>query len=319
MIQQILVTGAAGFIGFHLSQQLLLLGYRVTGIDNMNDYYDPSLKRARVTLLSKSDKFTFIQQDIADFQAMKSVFITSKPEIVIHLAAQAGVRYSIENPFAYLHSNETGFLNMIELSHRTGVNNFIFASSSSVYGNNTKIPFSVSDAVDHPISYYAATKKSNELTAHVYSHLYHLPVTGFRFFTVYGPWGRPDMAYFKFTQAILKGEAIPVYNQGDMKRDFTYVDDIIAGIIAAVNKPFHFEIFNLGNHRSEKLLDMIALLETYTRKKAMIRWEPMQPGDVKETYADIDKTREMLGFEPAITLADGLERFVHWFKDYYHI
>jgi UDP-glucuronate 4-epimerase len=314
---KILVTGAAGFIGYHLCSSLLAENYEIAGVDILNDYYDPALKEARLKLLENETNFRFYKSDVADYARMNEIFETSKPEVVIHLAAQAGVRYSLENPFAYEHSNGAGFLTMIELSRRHNVRNFLYASSSSVYGIGNKVPYSVDDPVERPISFYAATKRANELTAHVYHHLYGLPATGFRFFTVYGPWGRPDMAYFKFVKAISEGKPITVYNQGDMKRDFTYVDDIISGLRAAIDKPFPYEIFNLGNHRSENLLDMIHIIEELLGEKAKIIWEPMQPGDVYETYADISKTEKMLGFSPTTNLQKGLARFVDWYGEYY--
>ena len=257
----ILVSGSAGFIGFHLSKKLLEKGYPVIGYDCVNDYYDPSLKEARLNILRNFDRFTFYRADLCDFETLENVFMSHPIEKVCNLAAQAGVRYSLINPFAYQKSNLEGFLNIIELSKRYKVQNFVYASSSSVYGKNKNLPFSVTDNVDHPISLYAASKKANELIAHTYSHLYQLPTTGLRFFTVYGPFGRPDMALFIFTKKILSGEPIDVYNHGKMRRDFTYIDDIVAGVMAALDTVSHYEVFNLGNHRSENLMDFIHLIE----------------------------------------------------------
>lgn len=315
----ILVSGAAGFIGFHLSHKLLSRGFSVIGYDSVNDYYDPALKEARLKLLEKFGKFVFYRDDLCNFGALEKVFKNHPVDKVCHLAAQAGVRYSLSNPFAYQKSNLEGFLNIIELAKRFQVRNFVYASSSSVYGNNRKLPFSVKDNVDHPISLYAATKKANELIAHTYSHLYHLPTTGLRFFTVYGPFGRPDMALFLFTKKILAGEAINVYNNGNMRRDFTYIDDIVNGVIAALETPSDYEIFNLGNHRSENLMDFIRLIENNLGKKAYINFMPLQPGDVPETFADIEHARAVLGFQPTTDIATGIKRFIDWYKDYYKI
>jgi UDP-glucuronate 4-epimerase len=315
----LLITGAAGFIGFHLSKNLLEKGVEVLGYDIVNDYYDPTLKESRLKILREFDNFTFYRKDLCDFEALEHVFQKHSIKKVCNLAAQAGVRYSLTNPFAHQESNIEGFLNIIELSKRTKVENFVYASSSSVYGKNTKLPFSVEDNVDYPISLYAASKKANELIAHTYSHLYELPTTGLRFFTVYGPYGRPDMALFIFTQKILAGEPIDVYNYGNMKRDFTYIDDIVNGIISSLNHPSRYEIFNLGNHRSENLMDFINLIEKYLGKKAKINFQPIQPGDVPETFADINHTREILGFEPATTIETGVKQFIDWYKNYYHI
>lgn len=315
----ILVSGAAGFIGFHLSRKLLENGFAVIGYDNVNDYYDPSLKESRLKLLEKFENFTFYRNDLCNFSALEKVFKNHPIEKVCHLAAQAGVRYSLTNPFAYQKSNLEGFLNVIELAKRFQVRNFVYASSSSVYGNNRKLPFSVKDNVDHPISLYAATKKANELIAHTYSHLYRLPTTGLRFFTVYGPFGRPDMALFLFTQKITTGKAIDVYNKGNMRRDFTYIDDIVNGIIAALETISQYEIFNLGNHRSENLMDFIRLIEQYLGKKAIINYLPIQPGDVPETFADIEHARAILGFQPTTDIATGIKRFIDWYKAYFQI
>ncbi|HDP68363.1 MAG TPA: NAD-dependent epimerase/dehydratase family protein [Candidatus Marinimicrobia bacterium] len=318
-MMSILVSGAAGFIGFHLSRKLLENGFAVIGYDNVNDYYDPSLKEARLKLLEKFENFTFYRNDLCNFSALEKVFKNHPIEKVCHLAAQAGVRYSLTNPFAYQKSNLEGFLNIIELAKRFQVRNFVYASSSSVYGNNRKLPFSVKDNVDHPISLYAATKKANELIAHTYSHLYRLPTTGLRFFTVYGPFGRPDMALFLFTQKITTGKAIDVYNKGNMRRDFTYIDDIVNGIIAALETISQYEIFNLGNHRSENLMDFIRLIEHYLGKKAIINYLPIQPGDVPETFADIEHARAVLGFQPTTDIATGIKRFIDWYKAYFQI
>ena len=313
----ILVTGSAGFIGFHLSKKLLEDGVEVIGYDSVNNYYDPTLKEARLKILQKFNNFTFYRKNLCDFDALELVFKNHSIKKVCNLAAQAGVRYSIINPFAYQKSNMEGFLNIIELSKRAKIENFVYASSSSVYGKNKKLPFSISDNVDHPISLYAASKKANELIAHTYSHLYELPTTGLRFFTVYGPYGRPDMALFIFTKKILAGDPIEVYNHGNMKRDFTYIDDIVNGVISALNHPFDYEVFNLGNHRSENLMDFIGLIEKNLHKKAEINFQPIQPGDVPETFADIDHAREKLGFEPTTTIEAGIKRFVDWYKNYY--
>jgi len=313
----ILVTGSAGFIGFHLSKKLLEDGIEVIGYDNVNNYYDPTLKEARLKILQEFNNFTFYRKNLCDFDALEIVFKNHSIKKVCNLAAQAGVRYSLTNPFVYQKSNIEGFLNIIELSKRAKIENFVYASSSSVYGNNKKLPFSISDNVDHPISLYAASKKANELIAHTYSHLYELPTTGLRFFTVYGPYGRPDMALFIFTKKILASKPIEVYNHGNMKRDFTYVDDIVSGVVSALNHPFDYEVFNLGNHRSENLMDFIGLIEENLGKKAKINFLPIQPGDVPETFADIDHAREKLGFVPTTTVEMGIKRFVDWYKNYY--
>ncbi len=315
----VLISGSAGFIGFHLSRKLLKKGLKVVGYDNVNNYYDPTLKTSRLVILKSFDNFIFYKNDLCDFKALEKVFENHQIDTVCNLAAQAGVRYSLINPFAYQKSNLEGFLNIIELSKRANVKNFVYASSSSVYGKNKKLPFSVDDNVDHPISLYAASKKSNELIAHTYSHLYNLPTTGLRFFTVYGPYGRPDMALFIFTKKILDGVPIDVYNHGKMRRDFTYVDDIVNGIINALNLPSPYEIFNLGNHRSENLMDFISLIEQNLGKKAIINFMPIQPGDVPETFADIDHARKKLGFNPSTGIDVGIKHFIDWYKQYYHI
>ena len=315
-MKKILVTGAAGFIGYHLCKSLLDDNYEVLGIDNLNDYYDPKLKHARLDQLAPFKNFTFEKIDIADRKSLARSFQSFKPNKVVNLAAQAGVRYSIENPYAYMDANLVGFLNIIELCRHNDVEGLIYASSSSVYGGNTKIPFSVEDRVDNPISLYAASKKSNELIANSYSHLYGLHTTGLRFFTVYGPWGRPDMAMFIFTKKILAGEPIPVFNHGNMKRDFTYIDDIIAGTRSAIDNNYKCEIFNLGNHKSEQLMDVVALIEKNLEKKAKIDFQSMQAGDVKETFADIDKSVEILGYKPTTNVDIGIKIFVNWYNLY---
>jgi UDP-glucuronate 4-epimerase len=318
MSERILVTGVAGFIGFHLCKSLLDDGYEVLGIDNLNDYYDLKLKHARLNQLTPYKNFTFEKIDIANRKALTKTFTDFKPNKVVNLAAQAGVRYSIENPYAYMDANLVGFLNIIELCRHNNVEGLIYASSSSVYGGNTKIPFAVEDRVDNPISLYAASKKSNELIANSYSHLYGLHTTGLRYFTVYGPWGRPDMAMFIFTRKILAGEPIPVFNHGNMKRDFTYIDDIISGTKAAIDKNYKCEVFNLGNHKSEQLMDVVSLIEKNLGKKAEINFSPMQPGDVQESFADIEKSIEMLNFSPQTNIDEGIKEFVNWFNRGYY-
>ena len=314
--QKILVTGAAGFIGFHLCKSLLDDDYEILGIDNINDYYDPNLKLARLEQLKPYKNFKFEKIDIADRETLTQSFQSFKPNKVVNLAAQAGVRYSIENPYAYMDSNLVGFLNIIELCRHNDVEGLIYASSSSVYGGNEKIPFSVEDRVDNPISLYAASKKSNELIANSYSHLYGLYTTGLRYFTVYGPWGRPDMAMFIFTKKILAGEPIPVFNNGNMKRDFTYIDDIISGTRSAIDKNYKSEIFNLGNHKSEQLMDVVNLIEKNLGEKAEIEFLPMQPGDVEKTYADIEHSTKKLGYKPTTSINEGIPQFINWFKNY---
>lgn len=316
-----LITGAAGFIGFHVANTLLTRGEKVIGIDNLNDYYDVSLKTARLDILNKNNNFLFYPSDIADKNDIFGIG-DSHPEItkIVHLAAQAGVRYSLENPFAYVASNLVGQVVMLELCRRLpNIEHFVYASSSSVYGGNTKLPFAVSDNVDHPLSLYAATKKSDELLTHSYSHLFKIPSTGLRFFTVYGPWGRPDMATYSFASNILAGKPITVFNNGDMKRDFTYIDDIVDGIIKVLGKPSIYKIYNLGNHRAEKLMDFIKILEQSLGKKAIIEFSPMHPGDVKETYADIEDAKSDFGFSPRTSITEGLPKFVEWYKEYYRI
>ena len=314
----ILVTGAAGFIGFHLCSSLLADGEDVVGIDNVNPYYDPMLKKARTRILSENDHFSFHHMDISDYEAVSSLFEKSRFSRVCHLAAQAGVRYSLENPFVYQRANNEAFLNMLECVRKFPVENFVFASSSSVYGSNTKLPFAESDRTDNPISLYAATKKSNEITAHAYAHLFDIPCSGLRFFTVYGPWGRPDMALFIFTRAILSGEAIDVYNHGKMRRNFTYVDDIVNGIRIVLDTPKRFEIYNIGNGRAEELMDFIREIERNTAKTAQLNFLPMQMGDVPATQADISKL-SALGYSPSTNIDKGIEQFVQWYRDYYRM
>ena len=324
----VLITGAAGFIGFHVSTALLKRGERVVGIDNINHYYDPRLKEARLGLLQEDNNFTCVQADIADRPAIEGL-VADNPSIdrVIHLAAQAGVRYSLENPFAYIESNIVGHLVLLEACRQLNeLKHFVYASSSSVYGANTKIPFSTIDNTDKPVSLYGATKKSAELISHTYAHLYKIPQTGLRYFTVYGPWGRPDMAYFSFSQKIMAGEPIPVFNHGEMRRDFTYIDDIVAGTVGCLDNPPSGEtgtaltpIYNLGNNRSEGLMHFIGVLEEALGKKAEIDFKPMQPGDVKETFADIAPAQKAFGFSPKTSIGVGLPQFVSWFRDYYNV
>jgi UDP-glucuronate 4-epimerase len=334
-MKRILITGAAGFIGFHLANRLCAAGHEICGLDNLNDYYDVALKQARLDKLSSHQNFTFEKIDLADRAAVKTLFSQFKPEIVINMAAQAGVRYSIENPHAYVDSNVQGFLNVLEGARHNDVEHLIFASSSSVYGLNTALPFSTHHNVDHPISLYAATKKSNELMAHTYAHLYGLPCTGLRFFTVYGPWGRPDMAVYGFTRRILAGQTIDVYNHGDMKRDFTYIDDIVEAIARLVDRPAGrdeqwngerptpssssapYRLYNIGNNNPEQLMDLIETLEDALGVKAVKNMMEMQPGDVYATYADTDDLMVDVGFRPSTSLKDGLGKFVDWYKDYH--
>ncbi len=334
---KILITGAAGFIGFHLAVRLLEQGHDVVGIDNINDYYPVELKNGRLSKLDGYSNFTFIKADIADRTAMKALFEDEAFELVVHLAAQAGVRYSLENPNAYIDSNLVGFANILEGCRHHPVKHLVYASSSSVYGANTKMPFSVEDFVDNPVSLYAATKKSNELMAHSYAHLYRIPTTGLRFFTVYGPWGRPDMAYFKFTKAILAGKTIDVYNHGAMKRDFTYIDDIVEGIVRVMENPAKpqikdkdatlelykasppYALYNIGNNQPVELGRFISVLENTLGQEAKKNMLPMQPGDVPATYADIDPLIKDVGFKPSTTIEEGLKNFVDWYTDYYSI
>ncbi len=322
----ILVTGVAGFIGSHVAAQLIERGKVVVGIDNLNDYYDPALKRARLDRLSGHNGFTFREIDIADRDPLLNL-AAEFPEVteIVHLAAQAGVRYSLENPFAYVQTNVMGHLCMLELARRlSSLRHFVYASSSSVYGGNTELPFSVEQRVDRPVSLYAATKRSDELMTHCYAHLFDLPSTGLRFFTVYGPWGRPDMSAYIFTKAIFEGRPIRIFNNGDMRRDFTYIDDIVAGVLAVIDRPPSSDpagppnrVYNLGNHRAEPLLRFIDLIEDACGRKAIRELAEMQPGDVKETYADIEPARRDLGFEPKVTIDQGIPRFVAWYRDYH--
>ncbi len=317
--QTVLVTGSAGFIGFHLSRKLLEMGYHVVGVDNLNPYYDVNLKNARLDLLYPHEKFRFFKVDIHDLQAMRRVFSQHKITRVCNLAAQAGVRHSLKDPFSYQKSNIEGFLNLLELAREFRVENFVYASSSSVYGKNKKNPYSVEDRVDNPISLYAATKKANELMAHAYSHLFDIPCTGLRYFTVYGPWGRPDMALFLFTDAILNNRPINVFNHGNMRRDFTYIDDIVAGTVSAIERPVPYDIFNLGNADSTALMDFIQVIEAELGRKAEKNMLPMQPGDVAETSADIAKSKEALGFSPKTPLKEGIRAFMTWYREYYGV
>lgn len=325
---KVLVTGVAGFIGYHLAQRLLADGVEIYGIDNLNDYYDVTLKKDRLARLPQAG-LTFEKLDLAERDRMLELFQEQQFDYVINLAAQAGVRYSLENPFAYVDSNMAGFVNLLEGCRRSQVKHLVFASSSSVYGANTKVPFSVTDNVDHPISLYAASKKANELIAHVYSHLYNLPTTGLRFFTVYGPWGRPDMAYFKFVKAIEEGKPIDVYNFGKMKRDFTYVDDVIEGVVRTMHKPPQgnsdeisttkapYKVYNIGNNNPVALMTFIEAIEKAVGKTAEKNFLPMQPGDVPSTYADVDDLMNDVGFKPSTTIEEGIHHFVEWYRDYY--
>jgi len=333
-----LVTGTAGFIGFHLSKRLLDDGKDVVGIDNINDYYDVKLKHARLDILQKYSNFQFYKIDIADLQAMENLFTNQSKnafDVVINLAAQPGVRYSLTNPHSYISSNIVGFTNVLECCRHNKVQHLVFASSSSIYGTNDKIPFSVSDNVDHPVSLYAASKKANELMAHTYAHLYGLPCTGLRFFTVYGPWGRPDMAYFSFTKAIMEDKPIDVFNFGNMKRDFTYIDDIVEGVVRVMNKIPQpnpdwdkknpdpgssyapYKLYNIGNNNPIELIKFIEILETNLGKKAQKNMLPMQQGDVPVTYANVDDLMNDVGFKPSTPLNEGIAKFVNWYKQYY--
>jgi len=320
---KVLVTGVCGFIGMHTAQKLLDRGDEVSGIDNLNDYYEVSLKEARLAQLEASASFHFERLDISDRSALPDFFRRHPPQRVIHLAAQAGVRYSLTNPNAYIDSNLVGFGNILEVCRHAAVEHLVYASSSSVYGANRKQPFSVGDNVDHPVSLYAATKKANELMAHVYSHLYRLPATGLRFFTVYGPWGRPDMALFLFTRAILEGRPIDVFNHGKMRRDFTYVDDIVEGVVRVLDavpcgQP-PYKVYNIGNHDPVDLMEFIGILENCLGKKAEHRLLPMQPGDVPETFADVESLARDIGFRPGTPLEEGLRRFISWYRAYYRV
>lgn len=334
---KILVTGAAGFIGSFLSQRLLARGDTVFGLDNLNDYYDVTLKEARLARLTTQPGFEFVRMDIADREAMKALFAREKFDAVVNLAAQAGVRYSLVNPHAYVDTNVSGFLNVLEGARHQGTGHLVFASSSSVYGANTRLPFVETENVDHPVSLYAATKKANELMAHSYAHLFGLPCTGLRFFTVYGPWGRPDMALFRFTKGILAGEAIPVFNEGRMVRDFTYIDDIVEGVVRVIDRPpapdpawtgddpnpatskAPWRVLNIGNNNRIELLDYIRAIEAATGRKAKLDLLPMQPGDVAATEADTSALDAAVGFKPATPVEEGVRRFVEWYCDYYKV
>ncbi len=322
----VLVTGAAGFIGFHLARALLENGREVVAIDNLNDYYEVTLKKARLDQLSSQSGFTFYQLDITDQSGMEKL-VADHPEItgVLHMAAQAGVRYSLENPMAYAETNLQGQVQLLEVCRRLKkMEHFVFASSSSVYGGRKDLPFSVEDRTDKPVSLYATTKRSGELMCYSYAHLYDMPVTALRFFTVYGPWGRPDMAYYMFTRDVLAGKPINVFNNGEMRRDFTYIDDVTRGVLSCLKSPPQrdqddapFAMYNIGNNRSENLMDFIAVIEKETGKKAEIDFQPMQPGDVKETFADIESAKQDFGFDPVTGIAEGLPNFIKWYRDYY--
>lgn len=332
---KLLLTGAAGFIGFHTSQILLARGDEVVGLDNVNDYYDVSLKEARLAQLKKFPNFRFVKMDVADREGMAALFKQEKFQRVIHLAAQAGVRYSIQNPLAYIDSNVVGFANILEGCRHNGVEHLVYASTSSVYGANTKMPFSVHQNVDHPLSFYAATKKANELMAHTYAHLYQLPVTGLRFFTVYGPWGRPDMALFLFTKNILAGKPIDVFNYGNHRRDFTYVEDIAQGVVRAMDRPAQpnddwngdepdpatskapYRLYNIGNNSPVELMKYIECIEQNLGKKAQKNLLPLQAGDVPDTSADVDDLVRDVGYKPATPVEEGVRRFIEWYVGYY--
>ncbi|WP_018921895.1 NAD-dependent epimerase [Salsuginibacillus kocurii] len=332
----ILITGVAGFIGSHVAKRLLEEGHTIIGIDNINDYYNVKLKKDRLHFL-QHNRFTFEQLEREDGERINELFTTYRPSIVIDLAAQAGVRYSLENPHAYINSNIVGFMNILEACQQHEIEHLIYASSSSVYGANTKMPFSVRDNVDHPVSLYAATKKANELMAHTYSHLYGLPSTGLRFFTVYGPWGRPDMALFRFTKAILEGKPIQVYNNGKMKRDFTYIDDIVEGIVRLIDHPPQgnldwngekpdpgssyapYKLYNIGNNTPVKLMDFITAIEKKLGISAEKEYLPLQDGDVLATYADIEDLSEAVGYKPRTSIEDGVSKFIDWYKAYYKV
>lgn len=324
VFMKILLTGAAGFIGMHTAKRLLARGDEVIGLDNLNDYYDVNLKKNRLLELTESKNFTFVKIDLTDDQNIKKLFEKEKFNAVVHLAAQAGVRYSLTHPQAYISSNVAGFCNILEACRCHPIEHLVYASSSSVYGGNTKLPFAEQDSVDHPVSLYAVTKKTNELMAHTYSHLYKLPTTGLRFFTVYGPWGRPDMALSLFTQAILSGEAIRVYNYGKMRRDFTYVDDIVEGVLRVLDRPPRtdstpYKIFNIGNNKPVELLDFIACLEEALGKRARKEFLPLQDGDVPETYADTQALNQWVGYVPSTEIKKGIEKYVDWYRAYYGV
>lgn len=334
MSRRVLVTGAAGFIGYHLSERLLLAGDEVVGLDNLNDYYDPKLKEARLERLKKQKAFRFLRADLGDRTGVEKIWKEVRPDVVVHLAAQAGVRYSLTHPHAYAKSNLEGMLDVLEACRVEKTGHLIFASSSSVYGLNQKMPFSERDNVDHPVSLYAATKKSNELMAHCYAHLYGIPCTGLRFFTVYGPWGRPDMAYYKFTQAILEGKEIELYGDGKMQRDFTYVDDIVEGVVRLTGHPARpnpnwsgrqpdpatspapYRIYNIGNNQPVELGRFVAAIEAATGKKARVVRKPMPPGDVVATAADVGDLEKAVGFRPQTSIEEGMKRFVGWYRGY---
>jgi UDP-glucuronate 4-epimerase len=336
-MDRILVTGVAGFIGFHFAKRLLADGHEVIGLDNLNDYYEVSLKEARLAALQPHPNFKFYRMDLEDRDGVATLFKQYTPQIVVNLAAQAGVRYGQKNPHAYVNSNLVGFMNILECCRHAAASHLVFASSSSVYGANTKMPFSVHDNVDHPLSLYAATKKSNELMAHTYSHLYNVPTTGLRFFTVYGPWGRPDMALFLFTKAILDGKLIDVFNFGNMRRDFTYIDDIVEGMVRVMKKPptgaidwsgerpdpgtsrAPYRLYNIGNNRPIELLRFIELLEKQLGRTAKKNLVPLQPGDVPETYADVEDLVRDVGFKPNTPIELGISRFVSWYREYYRL
>lgn len=337
MSKTYLVTGAAGFIGFFVAQRLCSQGHQVIGLDNLNDYYDVSLKEARLAELKGEENFRFVRMDLADREGIAKLFASEKFDRVIHLAAQAGVRYSLDNPLAYVDSNLLGHTTILEGCRHHQVEHLVYASSSSVYGMNKKMPFSTEDSVDHPVSLYAATKKANELMSHTYSHLYNIPTTGLRFFTVYGPWGRPDMALFKFTKAILEGRSIDIYNNGDLSRDFTYIDDIVEGILriqdvipqrdsawtvesgSPGDSSAPYRIHNIGNGQPVKLMDFVAALENALDKTAQKNFMPMQPGDVYATYADTRSLYEATGYQPNVGVAEGVAKFVEWYRDFYQI
>jgi UDP-glucuronate 4-epimerase len=333
----VLVTGAAGFIGFHVTQRLLSAGRAVVGLDSVNDYYDPKLKEARLDLLKRDPNFSFVKLDLANRAATSLLFAQHRFPVVIHLAAQAGVRYSLQHPHAYVDANLEGFINVLEGCRHNDCKHLLFASSSSVYGANTKLPFSVQDNVDHPVSLYAASKKANELMAHAYSHLYRIPATGLRFFTVYGPWGRPDMAMFLFAKAIVEGKPIKLFNHGNMRRDFTFVEDVSEAVVRLIDHPPQgnpewsgetpdpatstapWKIYNIGNNNPEDLMHVVSLLEQEFGRKAAKEMLPMQPGDVPATYADIDDLAREIGFRPATTIENGIARFAKWYRDYHNL
>ncbi|PCI71137.1 MAG: capsular biosynthesis protein CpsI [Gammaproteobacteria bacterium] len=333
---KVLVTGAAGFIGFHVSKYLMKRGDEVVGIDNINDYYDPNIKLGRLDMLREFDTFTFEKMDISDKEAMENLFKSHQFDAVINLAAQAGVRYSLENPHVYMESNIVGFLNILEGVRHHKINHLVYASSSSVYGANTLQPFSEHHNIDHPVSLYAASKKANELMAHSYSHLYNMKTTGLRFFTVYGPWGRPDMALFLFAKGILEGKPINIFNNGDMIRDFTYIDDIVEGIVRVMDKPpsgnpdwdgdkpdpatsyTNYRVFNIGNNSPVKLMDFVEAIENAVGKKAIKNFMPMQPGDVPSTCADVSELEKEVGFKPATSIQQGIDNFVAWYREYFN-